>query len=99
MSWMIYGAYGYTGRLVAALAAERGELPVMAGRDERRLRTLGEVFELEYRTVELSDPAALRSALEGVDVVAHCAGPVLLDVGADGRCVSRHRHPLPRHHR
>ncbi|HVA02624.1 MAG TPA: saccharopine dehydrogenase NADP-binding domain-containing protein [Acidimicrobiales bacterium] len=75
MSWMIYGAYGYTGRLVAALAAERGELPILAGRDERRLRTLGERFELEYRTVNLSDPAELRAALKGIEVVAHCAGP------------------------
>ncbi len=72
---MIYGAYGYTGRLVAALAAERGELPVMAGRDQRRLRELGERFELEHRTVNLSDPSDLRSALDGIDVVAHCAGP------------------------
>jgi saccharopine dehydrogenase (NAD+, L-lysine-forming) len=75
MSWMVYGAYGYTGRLVAALAAERGELPVIAGRDERRLRDLGERFELEHRVLDLSDPSRLRSALEGVDVVAHCAGP------------------------
>jgi saccharopine dehydrogenase (NAD+, L-lysine-forming) len=75
MSWMIYGAYGYTGRLVAALAAERGELPVIAGRDGRRLRELGERFELEHRTADLSDPAALRGALKGIDVVAHCAGP------------------------
>jgi short subunit dehydrogenase-like uncharacterized protein len=75
MSWMVYGAYGYTGRLVAALAAERGELPVIAGRDERRLRTLGERFELEHRTVNLSDGRGLRAALESVDVVAHCAGP------------------------
>jgi len=75
MSWMVYGAYGYTGRLVAALAAERGELPVIAGRDERRLRALGERFELEHRKVDLSDASGLRAALEGIDVVAHCAGP------------------------
>jgi len=75
MGWMIYGAYGYTGRLVSALAAERGELPVIAGRDERRLRELGERFELEHRTVAVTDPSALRAALEGIDVVAHCAGP------------------------
>ncbi len=75
MTWMIYGAYGYTGRLVAALATERGELPVLAGRDERRLRDLGEVLELEHRAVDLSDPAALRRGLEGIEAVAHCAGP------------------------
>jgi short subunit dehydrogenase-like uncharacterized protein len=75
MSWMIYGAYGYTGRLVAALAAERGELPVIAGRDERRLRALGERFELEHRIVDLSDTATLQDSLDGIAVVAHCAGP------------------------
>jgi short subunit dehydrogenase-like uncharacterized protein len=75
MTWMIYGAYGYTGRLVAALAVERGELPVLAGRNERRLRDLGEMFELEHRTFDLSDPAMVRRRLDGIDAVAHCAGP------------------------
>jgi saccharopine dehydrogenase (NAD+, L-lysine-forming) len=75
MTWMIYGAYGYTGRLVAALATERGELPVLAGRDKRRLRDLGELFELEHRAFDLSDAAAVRRGLEGIDAVAHCAGP------------------------
>jgi saccharopine dehydrogenase (NAD+, L-lysine-forming) len=75
MAWMIYGAYGYTGRLVAALATERGELPVLAGRDERRLRELGELFELEHRAFDLSRPAAVRQGLQGIDAVAHCAGP------------------------
>ena len=75
MTWMIYGAYGYTGRLVAALSAERHELPVIAGRDERRLRRLGEMFELEHRTFDLSDPSTVAGALDGIDVVAHCAGP------------------------
>ena len=75
MTWMIYGAYGYTGRLLAALAAERGELPVIAGRDGRRLRRLGEMFELEHRTFDLTEPRPLAEALDGIDVVAHCAGP------------------------
>jgi saccharopine dehydrogenase (NAD+, L-lysine-forming) len=75
MTWMIYGAYGYTGRLVAALATERGELPVLAGRDQRRLRDLGELFELEHRAFDLSKPDAVMKGLEGIDVVAHCAGP------------------------
>jgi short subunit dehydrogenase-like uncharacterized protein len=75
MTWMIYGAYGYTGRLVAALATERGELPVLAGRDERRLRDLGELFELEHRAFDLGHPAAVRQGLDGIDAVAHCAGP------------------------
>src|ERR1700735_1146778 len=75
MTWMIYGAYGYTGRLVAALATERGALPIRAGRAKRRLRELGQLFELEHRSFDLGNPKALREGLEGVDAVAHCAGP------------------------
>lgn len=75
MTWMVYGAYGYTGRLVAALATERGEMPLIAGRDEKRLRALAELVQLEHRVLPLDDPAALRRGLQGVDAVAHCAGP------------------------
>lgn len=33
--WMIYGANGYTGRLVVDEALQRGLKPVLAGRDEQ----------------------------------------------------------------
>jgi len=72
---MIYGAYGYTGKLVAGLAIERGELPVLAGRDEMRLAAMGELLELDHVAFDLTDPDAARKALVGVDAVAHCAGP------------------------
>ena len=39
MSWMIYGAYGYTGRLAVELALARGHRPTLAGRDVRQART------------------------------------------------------------
>ncbi|MHB8440174.1 MAG: saccharopine dehydrogenase family protein [Acidimicrobiales bacterium] len=72
---MIYGAYGYTGALVTALATERGEMPVLAGRDGGRLAPLAEMFQLEHRVLPLDDPDALRRGLQGIEVVAHCAGP------------------------
>lgn len=75
MTWMIYGAYGYTGKLVAALAVSRGEHPVLAGRDGRRLAALGGQLGLEHREFELSDVSASRAALSDVEAVAHCAGP------------------------
>jgi short subunit dehydrogenase-like uncharacterized protein len=75
MTWMIYGAYGYTGRLTASLAAERGEMPLLAGRHEGPLRALAELLQLEHRVVRLDDRNDLARALQGVDAVAHCAGP------------------------
>ncbi len=72
---MIYGAYGYTGRLVAELAVAYGERPVLAGRDPVRLDRLARQLDLEHMAFALSDVAAVARALEGIDVVAHCAGP------------------------
>jgi len=70
MSWLVYGAYGYTGELVARLAVARGERPVLAGRDAARVRALADELGLEHRVFDLAG-----IDLTGVDVVAHCAGP------------------------
>jgi short subunit dehydrogenase-like uncharacterized protein len=72
---MIYGASGYTGRLVTRGAVELGLRPVLAGRDEDRLAKAAAQFGLEYRVVRLGDPAGLDRALGGVAAVVHVAGP------------------------
>ena len=72
---LIYGATGYTGRLVTAEAVRTGLRPVLAGRDAARLDALADAFGLETRAVGLDDPARLGTALEDVAVVLHCAGP------------------------
>jgi saccharopine dehydrogenase (NAD+, L-lysine-forming) len=73
--WMIYGANGYTGELVARRAVRLGFRPVLAGRSGGAIRTLAGELGLEHVVVALDDPAALRAALSGVQLVAHCAGP------------------------
>ena len=80
MTWMIYGANGYTGRLVADLAVQRGQKPVLAGRDDRRLAELADALGLE-RFVEIeedigrlsaSNPHELMRAME-VQHILDCA--------------------------
>jgi len=75
LSWMIYGANGYTGKLTAKLAVSRGERPVLAGRNEKAVRTLGESLGLDYRVFSLEDPLSVRAGLEGIGAVLHQAGP------------------------
>ena len=72
---MVYGATGYTGRLVAAAAAASGLRPVLAGRSAERLARTAGRRELETRAVALGDADGLASALRDVAVVLHCAGP------------------------
>jgi saccharopine dehydrogenase (NAD+, L-lysine-forming) len=73
--WMIYGANGYTGRLCAALAKERGLAPILAGRDGGALEPLARALGLEMRVAGLDEPSRTRAALDGIAAVLHCAGP------------------------
>jgi len=74
-TFLIYGSYGYTGGLIADLAVQQGLKPVLAGRNEKRLRTQAERLNLEYRAFSLDNTPALYSALHDVEGVLHCAGP------------------------
>jgi saccharopine dehydrogenase (NAD+, L-lysine-forming) len=72
--WMIYGANGYTGELVAREAVRRRMQPILAGRDAR-VEELASELDLPARVFPLSDPSSLRAHLADVDAVLHCAGP------------------------
>ncbi len=73
--FLLYGAYGYTGRLIVERALERGLRPVLAGRREAPLRQMAGATGLPWRAVSLDDPAGLDAALAGVPAVLHAAGP------------------------
>ncbi len=75
MSLLLYGATGYTGRLILAEALARGLRPILSGRTADAVRMLAAAHGLEARPVSLTDAGALRRALEGVRAVLHCAGP------------------------
>src|SRR5262249_12668558 len=72
---LIYGATGYTGRLIASEARAAGLRPVLAGRSESKLAALADSLGLTYRVARLSDAAALDRILDGMKVVLHAAGP------------------------
>jgi short subunit dehydrogenase-like uncharacterized protein len=78
---MIYGANGYTGELLARLAAARGRRPVLAGRSATAVGALADELGLDWAVVDLADAPGLRSALRDVAVVAHCAGPFVRTAG------------------
>jgi short subunit dehydrogenase-like uncharacterized protein len=75
MGLLIYGATGYSGRLIARAACAAGLRPCLAGRRARPLGELAETLGVEHRVIGLDDPAALARALEGVQAVIHAAGP------------------------
>ncbi len=75
--WMLYGATGHTGALIARHARERGHRPVLAGRSAPAVAALAEQLGLQHRAMALDDPATLSTALAGVHLVLNAAGPFL----------------------
>lgn len=74
-NFLLYGANGYTGELIARMAAERGLRPILAGRNEAKIAALANELGMPFLAFSLDDSAALENALEKVDFVLHCAGP------------------------
>lgn len=75
MKWMIYGANGYTGELIARDAARRGLKPVLAGRSRDKVEALARELGLEARVFGLEDEVRLLAQIKGHGLVLHCAGP------------------------
>jgi short subunit dehydrogenase-like uncharacterized protein len=73
--WILYGANGYTGALVARLAASRGHRPILAGRRADAVFALAEELSLERRLFSLEDATRVDEGLRGMSLVLHCAGP------------------------
>ncbi len=76
--WLIYGANGYTGALLAAEAVRRGHRPLLAGRSLAKLRPLAERLNLEAVAFDLAEAtAAVALRDHGVKLVLHAAGPFI----------------------
>jgi short subunit dehydrogenase-like uncharacterized protein len=74
-TFLIYGANGYTGELIAKEAVRRGLHPVLAGRNEQAVASLAKRLGLMHRTFTVDDAPALDAVLREVALVLHCAGP------------------------
>jgi len=75
MDWMLYGANGYTGQLIASEATSRGMRPVLAGRNAEKIEALARELDCPSRAFALSSAAEVGRHLDGISAVLHCAGP------------------------
>lgn len=75
MNWMIYGANGYTGEIIAREAKKRGLSPVLAGRSADKLTPLAKELGFVSRAFGLDNADELAKGLNGIGLVLHCAGP------------------------
>ena len=73
--FLIYGANGYTGKLVAEAAVEKGYKPLLAGRSEAAVKAIAHRLQLPYQIVDLNNCKQLDQLLQQVPFVIHAAGP------------------------
>jgi short subunit dehydrogenase-like uncharacterized protein len=73
----VYGATGFTGRLVCASLRRRGVAFGIAGRDRAKLDALASELggDIDTREAPLFDPELLYAALSDAGVIVSCAGP------------------------
>lgn len=74
-NWLIYGAYGYTGMLIAEEAVRKGHKPVLAGREAKKLASLAERLDLNWVAFDLRNEQLLRETVEKFALVFNAAGP------------------------
>jgi short subunit dehydrogenase-like uncharacterized protein len=74
-SWLLYGATGYTGRLIAGEAVARGIKPVLAGRNGDAIDSLAKDLHCPARVFGLQHVDQVVSQLSGMAAVLNCAGP------------------------
>lgn len=77
---VVYGATGYTGRLIAAELASSGLEFELAGRNGAKLETLAETLgvEVPLHAIATDDGEALRRLFARASAVIACAGPFYL---------------------
>lgn len=75
MKFLLYGANGYTGKLIIKYCAEFGIEPILAGRSKEKIEPLAKELELGHKIFGLDDPKVIDAALSDVKVVVHAAGP------------------------
>ena len=75
--FLLYGANGYTGKLIAKLSSTYNLQPILAGRTEALIKPLAEELQLPYRIIDLDNKEQLQKALSEVKLVLHAAGPYI----------------------
>ncbi len=73
---VVFGATGYTGRLVAGALVRDGARPVLAGRSAPKLSVLtAELGDLETAVADVGDPRSVRALVAAGDVLVSTVGP------------------------
>lgn len=72
---ILYGCYGYTGQLIAEMAADQNVPLLLSGRNPEKVAAIAQATGHEFMAASLDDAATLDAVLRKGKVVIHAAGP------------------------
>lgn len=72
---LIYGANGYSANLIIEELISRGVKPVLAGRNEEKIKDLAEMYSCEYSVFGLEEESVIDGAIKNFSTIINCAGP------------------------
>lgn len=72
---IVYGSYGYTGKLVVEECKKKNLSVILSGRNEEALKKQSEQSGYPYKTVDIGDHTGLVNLLKEGKIVIHCGGP------------------------
>ena len=72
---IIYGCYGYTGKLIVEEALSKGLKPVLSGRDTDKVSQMAAQYGLISCPFTLTTPEQVSSFLSSGSILLNCAGP------------------------
>lgn len=73
--WLLYGANGFTGKLIAEQAKREGLTPVLGGRNAAAIEALAKTLGFKSQVFACTSVDDVARELEGYSAVLHCAGP------------------------
>lgn len=91
-SLIVYGASGYSGRLITQRLRDRGLRPILAGRNGERLAAAAAAMECPWQEAAVDDARALDALLRNARLVVNAAGPFsrtarpILEAALRNRC-------------
>ncbi|BAV06104.1 Uncharacterized conserved protein [Filimonas lacunae] len=74
-TFLLYGANGYSGEMIARYATQYGLQPTLAGRRKEAIEPLAKELQLPYHITDLADTATLIALLQQFPLVVNAAGP------------------------
>ncbi len=72
---VLYGSYGYTGKLIAQECKLKNVNILLAGRNAEALQLQSKETGFAFEVVDIDDRDALQKLLTGKKLVIHCGGP------------------------